>query len=95
MTRFEIRITRARGRPSLRGLAMVLSVETSRACGYLQEFPGEETIDGSNADKARREVRKEAQKQADTTGGGVEVFASGPDAQDWIVDCIEPSSPKV
>lgn len=76
---------------SVNGRAMVLSVETSRACGHLVGMPGESTPDGSSADAVRREVRRDAQVLADRLGKSIEVFASAPDAQDWIVDAIEPA----
>jgi len=71
------------------GRAMTLSLETSRACGYLSEFDGEMTPDGSAA--VRREVLHDAQVLADQLGKSVEVYAHHPSAQDWTVEVVEPS----
>jgi len=72
------------------GRSMTLSVETSRACGHLVGINGESTPDGSSSDAARREIRRDAQILADSLGGAIEIYAQHPNAQDWMIDCVEP-----
>ncbi|HTP97945.1 MAG TPA: hypothetical protein VMN56_01385 [Casimicrobiaceae bacterium] len=77
----------------MRNRAMILSEQTSRACGYLADIDGE-TPDGRASYRARVEVRTDAQTLANTLGDCVEIYASHPAAPvPWVVDVIGPMSP--
>ena len=67
------------------GRAMTLSVETGRACGHLVGIDGEETPDGRDSYAARCSVERDARILAQKLGKTVEVFASHPSCQDWLV----------
>jgi hypothetical protein len=71
------------------GRAMTLSVETSRACGHLVGIEGEETPDGRDSYAARRSVERDARILARELGKAVEVYASHPSCQDWLVDEVQ------
>lgn len=79
---------RIKGLGALDGAALVLTRERTRKCGHLlaEGYDG-----GENAREARYEVTQVARRQATRLGRPVEVFASAPGRQGWVVDVVEPA----
>jgi hypothetical protein len=75
---------------TVKGAAMTLSEATSRACGHLAEFPGEEMQDGITSAAWRSEMRLDATVLANTLRKTVEIYASHPTCQPWKVDEVAP-----
>lgn len=65
---------------------ITLTNSESRACGHHEA----EGCDVDGGHEARADVRKRAQAMADETGHQVEIYATMPGAQDWLVDVVDP-----
>jgi hypothetical protein len=75
---------------TMHGRAMLLDEATSRECGHLAGINGEDTPDERWARPARDEVRRDAQILANQCRKSVEIYATHPKCQDWVVDVVEP-----
>lgn len=67
--------------------ALVLSEDTSRACGHTAEIDGE-TPDGRDSARARSEVFAVAESMAQARGRAVEVYATC-GSHEWMVDEVQ------